>query len=116
MQAARIVGVDVNEALTLGGWDPRVYNPDHAGTQLARRVAALSSEQQGVVGWVVDALLATEVPAEAQEAVAGVVAAYLSSEVPQQAQSGPPRPRSARMSAPQFESAAGEDEPPRVWA
>lgn len=100
MQAARVVGVDVNEALTLGGWDPRVYNPDYAATRLEQRLALLSPEQQAAVGWVVDAFLAAEVPAQAQEAVAGVIAAYLSADVPQQVTQEPPKQtrRGARMS------------------
>jgi hypothetical protein len=96
MEAAEVLGVDVNEALTLGGYDPRVYNPDNTPS-LAQRIALLSSEQQAAVSWVVDAFLAADVPAEAQEAVENVVAAFLSADVPSQAQSATPR-RAAYMS------------------
>lgn len=106
IEAAEVLGVDVNEALTLGGWDPRIYNPDSTPS-LARRVSLLSSEQQAAVSWVVDAFLAAEVPAQAQEAVAGVIAAFEDAGVPPQSLSTPepeqqPRTRrgAARMSAP----------------
>ena len=68
--AANVVGVAVDTALELAGYDPSVYSPSSSAPltrserSVAQRVALLSPEERAAVGSVVDAFLAGHPQAE----------------------------------------------------